>query len=975
MKLLTNWLVCLVCLLAACLTIESSAQQFHEYRNFKKTGLIHDMDLNGDVAWIAAQQGLFQFDGYRFHKVSSQIGHTQSVYFKDSLIYFHDFKVGLGTFNLFTQQIDTIARINYSDSSSDNDHYDNLFVDSKGRIWCSDFKNIKAFSRTGEILFSHLFNPNGKSGMSVSFFERKDGGIVFCNEGAVHLFKNNAIRYYEPIPVSFSNRANYYLHDHYLIGLIEGECTIYDLDSEKNITSIPLSIYEPIDHLFFDEFRQALTIQTRSEIIEYSLITHERNTRFSFTTYKPAGSWKLSKDNSFFVGTDLGLLLLRDSSPALNIVWKKFSLNLNEVHTVLRIANGDTWAASNNGLVRVSANNELLGFEKYDEKINTIFQNSTTNRIIVLTDRGCFELMDFTLHKRISGHFKSGTVDQNGQYWLINSENQVETFDANFVKNNKALEGQNKEYWSENLWHDIDVSKNGTIWLAGYMPKGYGIGYYSTKDRKFSEVSKSFGNSSSDFIGDYYNRIYSCENGDMLFAGYGGFNRLNSEKRVIQKVETENFQLPSNHINEIVESSEGLVWLGSGQGLYCYDTSNNSMHVFDELDGFWSSNFLNALSFSNGNILVGGNNGIIEFDPIRLNTPAFTEKVICSAYSLNEKTYTHSISSLVLNSGENLTLFFSNKEFSIGEYSFSFRINESEWSDYVEFPEYVMNSISPGQYQIDIRVRDNHGFEKEYNDVVLVIVSPKFFESKWFFVLIVLFAIAATWFVIFLIQKRKRKEQALKAQVEQTQMQLLRSQMNPHFIFNSLSSINMYILENRSQEASEFLTTFSKLVRSILESSKLDKILLSKEIATLEWYLNLEQVRLEGAFEYDVIVDDELDVDGIYVPPLIIQPFVENAIWHGIRRDRRDGKIHVIVSQRDEDFVRIVVLDNGIGRTEALKQNTNKSSIQKSFGVEITRNRLTMHHKKCALSIADIASENGEVQGTRVTIDIYIGND
>ena len=335
----------------------------------------------------------------------------------------------------------------------------------------------------------------------------------------------------------------------------------------------------------------------------------------------------------------------------------------------------------------------------------------------------------------------------------------------------------------------------------------------------------------------------------------------------------------------------------------------------------------------------------------------------------------HPISKVVVNSGDNLTLFFSNGEFSIGQFSFSFKLNDAEWSDFTEFPEYVMNSASPGQYHIDVRVRDNHGFEKEYSDVVFVVVSPKFFESKWFFVLIVMFAIAATWLVIFLIQKRKRKEQALKAQVQQTQMQLLRSQMNPHFIFNSLSSINMYILENRSEEASEFLTTFSKLVRSILESSKLDRILLSKEIATLEWYLNLEQVRLEGAFEYDVIVDDELDLDGIYVPPLIIQPFVENAIWHGIRRDRRDGKIHVIVSQKDEDFVRIVVLDNGIGRTEALKQNTNRSSIQKSFGVEITRNRLIMHHKKCALSIADIASENGVVEGTRVTIDIYIGND
>lgn len=219
--------------------------------------------------------------------------------------------------------------------------------------------------------------------------------------------------------------------------------------------------------------------------------------------------------------------------------------------------------------------------------------------------------------------------------------------------------------------------------------------------------------------------------------------------------------------------------------------------------------------------------------------------------------------------------------------------------------------------------------------------------------------------------KRMEEEMRLKNNIREAEMQTLRSQMNPHFIFNTLNSINSYIIENKREVASEYLTTFSKLMRNILDLSKHEVITLEKEIATLKLYMELEALRLENKFDYTITLDKNIEPDLVKIPPLIIQPFVENAIWHGLHNKKENGHIFIRVDEKDKNMLSVTVEDNGIGRTASgamKKQQLN----HKSYGIEITMNRLQLLNEHNGVEVIDLYNSENVATGTRVEIKINI---
>lgn len=213
------------------------------------------------------------------------------------------------------------------------------------------------------------------------------------------------------------------------------------------------------------------------------------------------------------------------------------------------------------------------------------------------------------------------------------------------------------------------------------------------------------------------------------------------------------------------------------------------------------------------------------------------------------------------------------------------------------------------------------------------------------------------------------EEMKLKNNIREAEMQTLRSQMNPHFIFNTLNSINSYIIENKREVASEYLTTFSKLMRNILDLSKQEMITLEKEIATLNLYMELEALRLENKFDYQIILDENIDVEFIKIPPLIIQPFVENAIWHGLHNKKESGHLSIKIDEQGDHQLLITIEDNGIGRKASSmlkKQQVN----HKSYGIEITMNRLHLLNEHNGVEVIDLYNNENMATGTRVEIKI-----
>ena len=186
--------------------------------------------------------------------------------------------------------------------------------------------------------------------------------------------------------------------------------------------------------------------------------------------------------------------------------------------------------------------------------------------------------------------------------------------------------------------------------------------------------------------------------------------------------------------------------------------------------------------------------------------------------------------------------------------------------------------------------------------------------------------------------KAEQKEILLKAEISETELKALRAQMNPHFIFNALNSIADYINKNDAKSADYYLGKFAKLMRGILENSEEKEIPLSEELKMLEFYMDLESLRFKNKFNYEIKIADDINPENTFIPPMILQPFVENSILHGLAKKENDGKITIHID-KTEDLLKCTIEDNGIGR-----KNPNEN-LNKSYGVKLTRERIALFDK------------------------------
>jgi LytS/YehU family sensor histidine kinase len=205
------------------------------------------------------------------------------------------------------------------------------------------------------------------------------------------------------------------------------------------------------------------------------------------------------------------------------------------------------------------------------------------------------------------------------------------------------------------------------------------------------------------------------------------------------------------------------------------------------------------------------------------------------------------------------------------------------------------------------------------------------------------------------------------------EMQALRAQMNPHFIFNCLSSVNRFILINRIDEASDYLTKFSRLIRMALQNSEKPLISLESEVEALRLYLDLERLRFKNGFNYNITFINSIDSHTVYIPPMLIQPFAENAIWHGMMHKKGVGRLDIQLCATDKTLI-CDIIDDGIGREMASALSSRSAAKNKSMGVGITAGRLALLNKSkngaAVLKIEDLMDEAGNGCGTKVKLTI-----
>ncbi|MBO9730792.1 MAG: tetratricopeptide repeat protein [Chitinophaga sp.] len=268
-------------------------------------------------------------------------------------------------------------------------------------------------------------------------------------------------------------------------------------------------------------------------------------------------------------------------------------------------------------------------------------------------------------------------------------------------------------------------------------------------------------------------------------------------------------------------------------------------------------------------------------------------------------------------------------------------------------------------YEVDRK--DNQIRSLEHDKTVNELRTRRNVTTTFFLAAFLLMAVVGGFFYI-----RHRNLQA-KKQTLQLELRSLRSQMNPHFIFNSLSSIHRYIWSNNQEEASDYLTKFSRLMRLILDNTQHTFVTLNKELESLRLYLDLESLRCNGIFDYSFNIDPDINDEEVLIPPMILQPYVENAIWHGLvhKLPEEKGLLTIDIVLKNRSLV-CTITDNGIGRKKAMEIKDRKGRLHNSVGMKVTEGRIDLirkiNNKDARVMVTDLEDEQGQGIGTKVTI-------
>jgi putative methionine-R-sulfoxide reductase with GAF domain/streptogramin lyase len=228
------------------------------------------------------------------------------------------------------------------------------------------------------------------------------------------------------------------------------------------------------------------------------------------------------------------------------------------------------------------------------------------------------------------------------------------------------------------------------------------------------------------------------------------------------------------------------------------------------------------------------------------------------------------------------------------------------------------------------------------------------------------------------VRRKEAKLLELDKRLTESELTALKAQMNPHFLFNCLNSINWYIIKNRPLEASKYLTKFSRLIRLILDNSKYQKVPLASELETLRLYIEMESIRFEQKFTFQIEIDDDIDAEDVKIAPMILQPYVENAIWHGLMPLDRPGHLYIHVSMR-ENFLCCTIEDDGIGRVAARLLHSGAVGTRESKGMRITSDRISILNQYTTgdddfIQITDLIDKEREPSGTRVELKLPVDN-
>ena len=915
-----------------------------------ETYFIHQ-DKKGFI-WICTDRGVVQFDGYKFKLFTKAQGLTDNVVFK----IYEDFKgrIWFLTYNskLCYFENNRIVKYKYNYLIEKNglgfiSVNKNLFVDSNETIYFSElFNGLTIIDKGGRLLHEHP-----KQGMTISkrsnqiFWTFKLSLDVIKKGDAIRVFNDDGKRLIEMSSIMANSRISvssakagdfillegklFNLRNNQLVANIEDAISINIIDSSLWIGRLKGGVYH---------FPNINNLSTYSNYLKKYSVT-------SIMKDKEGGFWFSTLEKGIFY------------SPSMAI--KNYSLNEGLIDEDLISIAGIKNNIYIGYLTGKWQNIYYPAYSNYLKTTNfrTVLGNSKDE--IYISTKNTQKLISGKLSKKILNVWSADFFYQAPNMYFGNQGIYKVNFNGEITELYHHSFDITKD--KKNQIQAIMVDPSQTVWVGTLK------GLYFLDGKHLSKkglINSLFKERVSDLVYHPFFKNIVATRGEGIYFFHKGkiFRRFTNKDGLL-----------SNIINVLYLDQENGLWVGTSKGLNYIlldDKGQIKIESFTTFHGLCSNEITSVYRYKQL-VYVATKNGLAVIDLLNFKRNHSANKLSVTHFETTNMNF-NPLKFNILSSGESVVkLSFRNDNYrtlQVGLYQYRLNKN-SKWIT-TSIPDITLINPLPGIYDLEVKYQNEDGIWSKSQHILYFAIDQIFYKKPIFLLISFLFLSLIVYLIFRFRIKQIKKKHFLNSKINHLEQKALQAQMNPHFIFNALNSIQSFLVYEENIKAEKYLLTFSQLIRQTLSNSREPNISIQNEIEILEKYLELEKMRFRDKFAFEIHLNLRNHELSKKIPNMLIQPFVENAVIHGFSTLESGGKIDVFIESVDENQIRCIVEDNGIGRRKALQQS-NKDHI--SFATTITEERLKAFEKKHRIQFKietiDIFKNDGTT-GTKVIINL-----
>ncbi|MVM39292.1 hypothetical protein GO730_19870 [Spirosoma sp. HMF3257] len=913
--------------------------------------------------WIGTGRSVCRYDGYTFRTLDDQkLGYCSGVSTDSAgTIYASISTKGLCAINPETFTAETILPNNYQDTDRSNDMHERVFVDSYNQAWVGDYTSVKRYDLARKKLRLYALSSVANIHQDATFFEDKQRQLWVISEIGLYrydrpndrlicLLGQEAQQAINKRPVRLE-MAFQDTKGTIWVGAFESGLLRFLPPAGGPRAGLPRT-GGPNDQSFsflHKEFanqnvicgqasvdangRKLLFIGTEKGL---SLYYPDENKVYHLPEFYDKGIHiKVmydDKDNGIlWIGTRKGLIKYRYRNPGIHTI----DIPANVVRLPVEVTSPLTLpdknfllGLSHSGALAWQSSSNQFRLWPYPTSAYTYRLQWIQNCPMAFTDKGIFvgnstsgTFSVWPVASRLftSTEFRDGLLDQKGRFWIANMTEGIKVVDLSTDTELKLwTESVGKQLSQSNYIKAITEGADGKIWVAT-CPNG--LYYFDEQRSRFVNITELPSNKGKSLSGLCINAVQQGEGGSMLMASWGGVNKISSTGEILASFDYQHDKLADTYCANICDDKAGNLWFSTNEGIHIANLKTRNVKYLTTIEGLNSNDPVGFLKNGSNELILGYINSINILNINALIRTKIIPHIAISSVEVKGKMLHQDLTKeIVLQPDENsITLNFSTLNFepaSKNVYSYQLEGYEPNWVDLGNQHTVSFTNLPAKSYTLRVRSSDSFGLKSDKPLAIQLTIKP-YFTNTWFFRTLIglfiagLIVLMMRWRVNTLAERNR-----LDLQVTEWRLKALQSQMNPHFLFNSLNSVQSYLLTNRGVEGAKYLSKFSKLVRRIMENSNHQYLSFEQIIDTLRMYVEIESFRFNYEFSYSFDIEDNEVLLDAHLPPMLLQPYVENAIWHGLM-PKEGPKTLKITARIQNDHIVCMIDDNGVGRAFA----------------------------------------------------------